>query len=168
MPGDAEHIAWAQRVAFVAGVVLYASGVDLIHVLGIIGTFLFGTMYVSPDLDIQSKPFQRWGIFRILWYPFLRIVAHRSNWSHNILLGPITVVSYFMLIAIGAGIALNKFWLPVVEPLIDQGQEILRQLMTLHPTHDNFMLVAVFVASLLAAAEWHILLDIMMKGDRQK
>jgi len=167
MPGDEAHVAWSERMAFVAGVVLYASGVELLYILGMVGVFLFGAKYVSPDLDIQSKPYHRWGIFRILWYPFLKLVPHRSKWSHHIILGPISVVAYFMLLVLIACEVLNTYWLPVVEPMIDQAQELLRQIVTLSPTHDNAVFMSVVIVCLLAAAAWHITLDIIMKGDRE-
>ncbi|HEX8746434.1 MAG TPA: DUF2227 family putative metal-binding protein, partial [Pyrinomonadaceae bacterium] len=30
---------------------------------------LFGGLMFGPDLDIQSKQYTRWGVFRFLWLP---------------------------------------------------------------------------------------------------
>jgi uncharacterized metal-binding protein len=29
-----------------------------------------GGIYLSPDLDTVSKPFKRWGVFKVLWIPY--------------------------------------------------------------------------------------------------
>jgi len=166
MASDATHIAWSERMAFAAGVVLYVSGVDLLYVLGMVGVFLFGAKYISPDLDKGSKTYQRWGIFGIVLYPYVKLVPNTSKLSKHIILGPIVVVSYFMALLLLVCEILNKFWLPFVEPMIDQAQELLTQIVTLNPSHDNAMFMGVVIVCLLAAAEWRIVLDIVLKGDR--
>jgi len=57
--------------------------------LGVIATashYLAG-MYLSPDLDTLSKPFKRWGVFKIIWVPYQKNIPHRSPLSHAPLLG---------------------------------------------------------------------------------
>ena len=56
--------------------------------------FLFGGLLLSPDLDIQSRPYQRWGVLRWLWWPYQRLVRHRSVLSHSPFLGTALRVTY--------------------------------------------------------------------------
>ena len=168
MPGDATHVKWAQYVVSIGGVALYALGVDLLHIIGMAWLFMFGTKYVSPDLDINSKPYQRWGVLRVMFYPFMKLVPHRSKWSHHIIIGPIIVVSYFMGLVLVGCLILNRFWLPVVEPMIDRAQEILNQIMTLSLTANNATILGVCAGCLFAAVMFHNIVDKVLSGDRME
>ena len=167
MPGDATHVKWAQYAAFVGSLVMYSIGIDLLSIICMAGIFMFGTKYVSPDLDIDSTPYQRWGILKVFFYPCVKLLKHRKL-SHNPVVGPIMVVSYFFGIMLILCMVLNRFWLPVVEPMIDRAQEMLTQIMTLNLNHENTVVIGVVVVCLLAAAEWHIIIDTMFKGDRHE
>ncbi|MCS6860589.1 MAG: metal-binding protein [Abditibacteriales bacterium] len=57
--------------------------------------WLFGGLMFGPDLDTQSKAYQRWGPLRVLWYPYKVIFRHRSRLSHGLLLGTAVRVLYF-------------------------------------------------------------------------
>lgn len=56
---------------------------------------LFGGFMFGPDLDIQSRQYTRWGIFRFLWLPYRAVFRHRSRWSHGIIFGTLIRVLYF-------------------------------------------------------------------------
>src|SRR5215212_7723287 len=56
---------------------------------------LFGGLMFGPDLDIQSKQYTRWGVFRFLWLPYKVIFRHRSRWSHGLIFGTLIRVIYF-------------------------------------------------------------------------
>src|SRR5947208_3323060 len=58
-------------------------------------TMLFGGFMFGPDLDIQSKQYTRWRIFRFLWFPYKVMFKHRSRWSHGIIFGTLIRVLYF-------------------------------------------------------------------------
>ncbi len=58
---------------------------------------LFGGFMFGPDLDIQSKQYTRWGVFRFLWWPYKVMFRHRSRWSHGIVFGTLIRVVYFAL-----------------------------------------------------------------------
>ncbi len=59
------------------------------------GAMLFGGLMFGPDLDILSRQYTRWGIFRVLWLPYRVVFSHRSRWSHGIILGTLVRVVYF-------------------------------------------------------------------------
>jgi uncharacterized metal-binding protein len=56
---------------------------------------LFGGFMFGPDLDIQSRQYTRWGLFRFLWLPYRMLFKHRSRWSHGIIFGTLIRVIYF-------------------------------------------------------------------------
>ena len=59
------------------------------------GAMLFGGLMFGPDLDIQSRQYARWGVFRFLWFPYRLIFRHRSRWSHGIICGTLIRIIYF-------------------------------------------------------------------------
>src|SRR3954464_12385633 len=59
---------------------------------------VFGGLMFGPDLDIQSRPYTRWGVFRFLWFPYKAAFRHRSRWSHGIVFGTLIRVVYFTLV----------------------------------------------------------------------
>src|ERR687893_1475883 len=61
------------------------------------GAMLFGGFMFGPDLDIQSRQYTRWGVFRFLWFPYKVMFRHRSRWSHGIIFGTLIRVVYFAL-----------------------------------------------------------------------
>ncbi|WP_114569790.1 metal-binding protein [Exiguobacterium flavidum] len=54
-----------------------------------------GTLWLSPDLDLKSEPYYRWGPFRVLWIPYVKAMPHRSIWSHGLLIGDVIRLLYF-------------------------------------------------------------------------
>jgi uncharacterized metal-binding protein len=59
------------------------------------GATLFGGFMFGPDLDILSRQYTRWGVFRFLWFPYKVVFAHRSRWSHGLIFGTLFRVIYF-------------------------------------------------------------------------
>jgi uncharacterized metal-binding protein len=59
---------------------------------------LFGGLMFGPDLDIQSRQYTRWGVFRFLWLPYRMMFRHRSRWSHGIIFGTLIRVIYFVAV----------------------------------------------------------------------
>ena len=59
---------------------------------------LFGGLMFGPDLDILSRQYTRWGLFRFLWWPYRVVFRHRSRWSHGIIFGTLIRVVYFGLV----------------------------------------------------------------------
>ena len=68
--------------------------------LGPLGTivstlaFLIGGLWLSPDLDTNSRPYQRWGPLRWLWWPYRKSLRHRSILSHTPVVGTLVRVGY--------------------------------------------------------------------------
>jgi uncharacterized metal-binding protein len=58
------------------------------------GGFLFSGLMLSPDLDLHSLPFKRWGWLRWIWIPYQKAMHHRSVFSHGPLIGTTLRVLY--------------------------------------------------------------------------
>lgn len=65
-----------------AQVLIFASG------------YLVGGLLLSPDLDIHSRPYLRWGPLRWIWLPYRKVLHHRSMLSHGPLFGTLLRLLY--------------------------------------------------------------------------
>src|SRR5258708_1756676 len=63
----------------------------------LVGSYLLSGLIFSPDLDLQSRPFRRWGPLRFIWIPYQKMIPHRSWVSHSFIFGPLIRVLYFAL-----------------------------------------------------------------------
>jgi uncharacterized metal-binding protein len=61
--------------------------------------FLVGGLWLSPDLDTRSRATRRWGPLALLWWPYRRVLSHRSALSHTPLLGSAGRLAYLALAA---------------------------------------------------------------------
>lgn len=78
-------------------IVLPAQYFNIMTVPAFALSYLFATFFLSPDLDIDSSPYGRWGIFKFLWWPYKVIFKHRGL-SHHFLFGPLSIFINFALI----------------------------------------------------------------------
>lgn len=89
MPGHRTHERTGLFTAPVvaAGSIYYGLSVPTTGIL-VLG-YIFSTYFLSPDLDhdVGAASYRRWGILRFIWYPYKRLVHHRSWISHS---GPIS------------------------------------------------------------------------------
>ncbi len=60
------------------------------------GAMLFSGLMFGPDLDINSRPYRRWGPLRFIWKPYQIALPHRSKLSHGPILGTIVRIVYFL------------------------------------------------------------------------
>jgi uncharacterized metal-binding protein len=51
--------------------------------LVVVGSHVWATWMLSPDLDIDSAIYDRWGPLRWLWWPYQKVIPHRSWFSHS-------------------------------------------------------------------------------------
>jgi uncharacterized metal-binding protein len=72
-------------------------GVSYSLELGLIAAsaHLLGGLYLSPDLDLKSKPFKRWGVLRVLWLPYQKLIPCHRHWlSHGVIVGSVVRLLY--------------------------------------------------------------------------
>lgn len=63
-------------------------------------SFLVGGLLLSPDLDTRSNPTRRWGPLRVLWWPYRRLLSHRSLVSHAPVIGTAGRLLYLALLVV--------------------------------------------------------------------
>lgn len=59
--------------------------------------FLLGGLWLSPDLDTASRATARWGPLQGLWWPYRRLLRHRSLLSHSPLIGTSGRLAYLLI-----------------------------------------------------------------------
>ncbi|NEP14112.1 MAG: metal-binding protein [Symploca sp. SIO2C1] len=120
------------------------------------GGFLFSGLMLSPDLDLRSRPFKRWGWLRWMWIPYQKMMRHRSVFSHGMLIGTTLRVLYLIswVIVLTVIIVAVAQWLGG-EPLPWQqfAQRVVRSLFSY-----QVELIALFVGLELGASS-HYLAD---------
>jgi uncharacterized metal-binding protein len=60
------------------------------------GTYLFAGYACAGDLDLDSTEYRRWGPLRFLWWPYQKLVPHRSWVSHGLILGGVIRALYLL------------------------------------------------------------------------
>jgi len=74
------------------------------HALSVAGVFavshILNTILLSPDMDIDSRIYYRWGILRFIWWPYKQLVHHRSKFSHSAIGGLIRMVYILIFCAV--------------------------------------------------------------------
>lgn len=60
-----------------------------------VAAYLFSGLALSPDLDVNSRAYRRWGMFRFFWLPYQVLIPHRSWLSHSWVFGPLLRALYF-------------------------------------------------------------------------
>ena len=74
--------------------------------------FLIGGLWLSPDLDTRSNPSRRWGPLRLLWWPYRRLLRHRSLLSHSPFLGSAGRLLYVAALITGVAWLLQPWGAP--------------------------------------------------------
>lgn len=89
-------------------------------------------IFLSPDLDIDHKTISEtiliekgklFGyLFFVYWYPYARLIAHRSTWSHTPLLGTFIRLLYalwpLLIFAEYRALLFREFWAWVLLGLV--------------------------------------------------
>jgi uncharacterized metal-binding protein len=86
------------------------------------GAFLIGGLWLSPDLDTRSLATRRWGPLRLLWWPYRRLLKHRSIWSHCPAIGTAGRLFYLGSVMGLGSVLLMPFGIPGPEELLQAAQ----------------------------------------------
>tara|TARA_B100000131_G_C18089285_1_gene601514 strand:- start:1291 stop:1839 length:549 start_codon:yes stop_codon:yes gene_type:complete len=63
-------------------------------------SFLIGGLWLSPDLDTYSNSLKRWGFLKFLWWPYRKLIPHRSFFSHSPFIGTGFRLIYIVLLSL--------------------------------------------------------------------
>lgn len=86
--------------------------------------FLLGGLWLSPDLDTISRPSRRWGPLRLLWWPYRRLLRHRSLLSHSPLLGSAGRLLYLAALLLGLSLLAGPLGAPSPTDLLAAGRAL--------------------------------------------
>lgn len=112
--------------------------------------FLVGGLWLSPDLDLHSRATARWGPLALLWWPYRRLLRHRSLLSHSPLLGSAGRLCWLAALVSGLCLLLAPLGAPPPRQLLAAITELWRR----HPQTSLAVLVGV------EASAWlHLLQD---------
>jgi len=119
-----------------------------------LGALLFSGLALSPVLDLDSSVYRRWGVFRWLWWPYQRLVRHRSWISHSFLFGPLLRTLYFLafvfLLFRLSSWVVDYFLVPVDRNgLSRQWAHALLHLWHTHPLHCQMLLLGLLLGAAL-------------------
>jgi uncharacterized metal-binding protein len=105
MPNGRTHD--AITIITAAGAFAAAEYYNFGHILSTVAScaVLFSGLMFSPDLDLNSRPYQRWGPLKALWWPYQKALPHRHILSHGLLIGTICRLIYFTVAVSAAVIA---------------------------------------------------------------
>ncbi len=110
MPSGKTHIKINWIVLILINVLILAFHQDI----SIKHCFLFNTIYIltsyfiSPDLDIDSSVYKRWGLLKLIWWPYRELMKHRQT-SHSIIWGPVSMLLYLTMLIIPIIWIINSF-----------------------------------------------------------
>jgi uncharacterized metal-binding protein len=74
--------------------------------------FLVGGLWLSPDLDTRSNATRRWGPLGLFWWPYRRLLSHRSLLSHSPLLGTALRLLWLAAVVTAISAALHPLGAP--------------------------------------------------------
>lgn len=131
-------------------------------------SYLFAGYACAGDLDTNSREYRRWGALRCLWWPYRKLVPHRSWVSHGLILGGVIRVLY--LATISTLLFWSGLWLlgrfgPHVNPNAVTGAEwqSLLGFAQLHPDWTGALL-----AGFVLAGTMHSLADLVFSGLKRR
>jgi uncharacterized metal-binding protein len=101
LPGYRVHDALtvAAAAALVPAYQMLAPRPTLASAMVLAGSCLVSGLIFSPDLDVRSQPRRRWGRAGALWWPYEKLLPHRSRLSHGALIGPLFRLAYFFAVS---------------------------------------------------------------------
>jgi uncharacterized metal-binding protein len=123
MPSGRTHDAITIILAAPTFMAAWGLTANLMTAAIVTGAMLFGGFMFGPDLDIQSRQYTRWGVFRFLWFPYKKLFRHRSRWSHGLIFGTLIRVLYFTLVlalVVSAGVYLRATLMEGPLPSFDE------------------------------------------------
>lgn len=70
-------------------------GDDVARTAVFIGSHVVSGLLFSDDLDTHSIEYRRWRLLGPLWWPYQKLIPHRSWLSHGPIIGPALRILYF-------------------------------------------------------------------------
>ncbi len=128
--------------------------------------YLFGTFFLSPDLDLpSSKPSKRWKKLKFIWRPYQLLSRHRGL-SHVPLIGSFLRFSYLILFFIFLYFVLlgiSSKYLPEIENIL-LNFDPFEVFSSLAQSEEVFY----FALGVIASEIFHVFIDLFVSFIRKK
>ena len=98
MPDGRTHDKITSITTPVVGIVSYIVTKDIKTTAILMSTYLFASLMFNGDLDMPSKPFNRWWLFKMIWIPYQIMFNHRSIFTHGLIIGTVVRILYLGII----------------------------------------------------------------------
>lgn len=100
MPSGKTHIRinWIVLLVINILLIIFSQDIQIKYLIFFNICFILTSYFISPDLDINSSVYNRWGIFRWIWYPYKELMKHRKK-SHSFIWGPISIILNLIIYA---------------------------------------------------------------------
>src|SRR5215510_16358134 len=171
MPNGAVHDRITVAVATLgAAAVQYGTGEwRLTFIYGM--STLFSGLLFSPDLDLHSESYIRWGWLRFIWWPYKTALPHRHILSHGFLIGVISRIVYLHVMLGLLFIGLRWFWDAVWVgnrmEVFHEAQDVYNAGISLYYSIEPTYLLMGFLG-LWIGAEAHTIADLIWSATRGK
>lgn len=128
--------------------------------------YLFGTFFLSPDLDLpSSKPSKRWKKLKFIWRPYQLLSKHRGL-SHVPLIGSFLRFSYLIILFIFfyfVLLGISSKYLPEVENIL-LNFDPFEMFSNLAQREEVFY----FALGVIASEIFHVFIDLFVSFIRKK
>jgi uncharacterized metal-binding protein len=98
MPNGKTHDKITFIIAPIIAVMSYYFTTNIKSTTILISAYFFASLMFNGDLDTNSRPYNRWFIFKMIWIPYQLMFEHRSIFSHGIVIGTVIRVIYVGII----------------------------------------------------------------------
>jgi uncharacterized metal-binding protein len=100
MPNGRTHDIITFTVAPVVAGISYYLTKDIKTTAIIVSTYLFASLMFNGDLDVDSRPYNRWWVLKMIWIPYQLMFSHRSIFTHGLIIGTVIRILYISIIPI--------------------------------------------------------------------
>ncbi len=148
MPMGVTHRQINTAMSIPLAVGTYAIGWPPTYIVSMLVGYSFATYFMNPDLDLNSIGYQSWGWLRLIWWPYQKILGHRSWISHFPVISTLLRIVYLL-------------WFPVVLIWLlgSSVQAAVRdQFFDWGPTFGPYLLT--FVIGMILSDALHAILDV--------
>jgi len=98
MPNGRTH----DRITFIVAPIIgggsYYFTRDIKTILILMSAYFFASLMFNGDLDTNSRPYNRWWLFKMIWIPYQLMFNHRSIFTHGLIIGTIIRLLYLGII----------------------------------------------------------------------
>jgi len=100
MPNGKTHDRITFIITPIIAVMSYYFTTDIKSTIILISTYFFASLMFNGDLDTNSRPYNRWFIFKMIWIPYQLMFEHRSIFSHGLIIGTVIRLLYLLTIPV--------------------------------------------------------------------